>query len=273
MRFAAWMTGLLLPCALWAQGEAPAQPETPPAGAPAEAAAPSPEQIKAAQIADLVKQIDQLYEARHQSGKAEASLAKAKELLALDPKSYDAQWRIARVAFWLGDISADKKGKAKWGKIGWDAGLAGTQLKPDGIEAQFWGAASLGTYATGSGIMKAVWDGLPKQYEKWIRKAMEMNPKYAWGGPPRALGRYYFTLPGIAGGDNKKSIKLLEQSKQISPEALRTRAYLAESFLAEGDKEKAKAELDFCVGADPKNGDYADNLIYQGECKKLQAKL
>ena len=270
MRIATMVAGLFISCALWAQG-APA--ETPAATPPAEVAQPTPEQAKAAQIAALLKEIDQLHEARHQAGKAEAAIDKAKEVLALDPQNYDAQWRIARGAFWLGDTADNNKGKEKWGKIGWDAGKAGTQLKPEGIEAQFWGAAALGTYATGSGIMKAVWDGLPKQYEKWVRKAMEMNPKYAWGGPPRALGRYYFTLPGIAGGDVKKSIKLLEESKALAPEALRTRAYLGEAYISDGDKDKAKAELEFCVGADPKNGDYADNLRYQGECKKLQGKL
>lgn len=262
---------LLLPVSVLAQDAPPAE-AAPTEAAPVEAA-PDPAAQKQAQIDAMLQEVDALYAQRAQAGKAEAVIAKMQELLKLDDKSYEAQWRIARAAYWIGDGTEDKKVKEKYGKIGWDAGIAGTALKPNGIEAQFWGAASLGNYAKGVGIMKAVWDGLGKQYEKWARKAYEMNPKYAWGGPPRALGRYYFTLPGIAGRDIKKSIKYLEESRDLAPEALRTRAWLAESYLEDDQKAKAKAELDYCVAADPKNGDYADNLRMQPECKRLAGTL
>jgi len=252
-------------------------PTSVPASAPAPilepTPAPSPEQQRAAQIEQLLAEIDHLYKLRMKKGNTEASYEKAKEVLALDGQSYEAQWRIARTAYWIADGSEDKQLKEKWGKIGLEAGTAGVELKPGRVEAQFWGAASLGHYAKGVGVMKAFWDGLGKRYEKWVRKAMQMNPKYAWGGPARALGRYYFTLPGIAGGDNAKAIKYLEESKRIAPEALRTRAWLAEVYLDEGERAKAKVELEFCMSAELKQGDLADNLRMQPECERLQKKL
>ncbi len=269
---------LLLPMSAAAQ-DAPAAEAVPAEAAPAEAvpaeaaSAPDPEAEKKAQIEALIEEIDTLYGQRSQKGKAEASIARANDLLKLDPQNYEAQWRIARAAYWMGDGTTDKDQKAKWGKLGWDAGIAGTKLRANAIEAQFWGAAALGNYAVGVGVLKAVWDGLGKTYEKWVRKAYKMNKKYAWAGPPRALGRYYFTLPGIAGGDNDKAIKYLEESRDLAPSALRTRAWLAEAYLEDDLDDKAKAELDFCVAADPKKGDLADNLRMQPLCKKLQGKL
>jgi tetratricopeptide (TPR) repeat protein len=259
-----------------------AQTEAAPAGAEVKAedqaveAAPvavDPEAERKAKIQQLLDECDKSYSQRTKSGLVEESIAKAKEVLALDPQNYDAQWRLARGAYWIADGSEDAKVKEKWGKVGWDAGIAGTKLRPGAIEAQFWGAASLGMYAKGVGVMKAVWDGLGKQYEQWVRKAMDINPKYASAGPPRALGRYYFTLPGIAGGDNDKAIKYLEQSRQLAPDALRTRAWLAESYLEDGDKAKAKVEIDFCLAADVKKGDYADNVRMRKDCEKLSKKL
>lgn len=259
--------------AMPAKAGATAEPAAADTAAAEPAPAPDPEAELRAKVQTLLDEADKLYAQRAASGKAEASIEKAREVLKLDPKSYEAQWRVARGAYWLADGTNDAKVKAKWGKVGWDAGVAGLEVRPGAIEAQFWGAASLGMYAKGVGIMKAFWDGLGKQYEQWVRKAMEINPKYAWGGPPRALGRYFFTIPGIAGGDNSKAIKYLEESKRLAPDALRTRAWLGEVYLDEGQKDKAKAELDYCLNADPKKGDFPDNSRMRLECERLAKKL
>ena len=243
------------------------------APAPAPAPAPDPEAEKKAQIAALIQEIDALWGQRSAPAKAQACYAKTQELLKLDAKNYAGLWRQARAAYWMADGASNKKQQAKWGKIGWDAGEAGRALHADRVEAQFWGAASLGNYAKGVGVMKAVWDGLGKKYEAWVRKAYSIDRNYANAGPPRALGRYYFTLPGIAGGDADKSIKYLEEAKKIAPDILRTRAWLAEVYLDEDQNDKAKAELDYCLAADVNKGDREDNKRFLPICKELAKKL
>lgn len=241
--------------------------------APAEAAKPDPEQEKQQRIAALLDEADTHFRRRLVKGSAEKAIAAAQKALELDPRSYEALWRISRAAWWVTDGTEDKKTKEKYGKIGWDAAEIGVKLDPSRIEAQFWGAASLGGYAKGVGVMKAVWDGLAGQYEEWVRKAMKINSMYADGGPPRALGRYYFTLPGIAGGDNDKAIEYLLQSKKLAPYSVRTLGWLAEAYLDEGDDDRARAELDACLRADLQNGDFADNKRMQPLCERLRKKL
>jgi len=248
------------------------EPESEP-GAVEAAAEASPEQEKQQQIAALLEEADGHFRRRLVKGSCDKAIAAARKLLELDPASYEAQWRIARAAWWVADGTEKKATKEKYGKIGWDAGIAGTKIRPNGIEAQFWGAASLGMYAKGVGVLKAVWDGLAGQYEEWVRRALKIDPAYAHGGPSRALGRYYFTLPGIAGGDNDKAIEYLVQSKKLAPYNVRTLAWLAEVYIDEGEDDKARAELDACLGADLQKGDYADNVRMKKLCETLRKKV
>ena len=63
----------------------------------------------------------------------------------------------------------------------------------------------------------------------------------------------FFKLPGFAGGDKKKSLEHLLKSKEYGPEDALTRIYLAETYLALKEKDKAKEELEYVMNMESDN--------------------
>ena len=66
---------------------------------------------------------------------------------------------------------------------------------------------------------------------------------------------------------------MLDASLKIAPNKLRTHFYLAETYLEDGQKDKAKAMLETCVTLDPKKEEYADGILFLPQCKKMLEKM
>jgi tetratricopeptide (TPR) repeat protein len=65
----------------------------------------------------------------------------------------------------------------------------------------------------------------------------------------------YFKLPGFAGGDKKKSLEHLLKSKELGPNDGLTRIYLADTYLALDQVEKAREELEYVLKMEPDPND------------------
>ena len=84
-----------------------------------------------------------------------------------------------------------------------------------------------------------------------MKKALAIEPSYADGGANRALGRVFYELPEIAGGSNQRSLKHLLKFKEYSPRVALTRIYLADTYLALNDIQKAREEFEFMIAMEP----------------------
>ena len=64
---------------------------------------------------------------------------------------------------------------------------------------------------------------------------LRLDPAFQQGSADRALGRWYFKVPGLFGGSNKKSEEHLRKSLDLQPEQHRRRYYfLAETLIDDG---------------------------------------
>ncbi len=95
------------------------------------------------------------------------------------------------------------------------------------------------------GEMRGVWGSLKiiEPFRKDMEAAAQINPAIDRGGPPRALGRFYFKLPRIIGGDIQKSIDHLLQAVSHGPAYWENHFFLAESYFENHQYLKARAEL------------------------------
>jgi len=64
-------------------------------------------------------------------------------------------------------------------------------------------------------------------------------------------GRWYFKVPGLFGGDKKKSEEHLRKSLTYDPNSTASRFFLAETLIDEGRKPEARAELQKVLDAPP----------------------
>ncbi len=95
------------------------------------------------------------------------------------------------------------------------------------------------------GEMRGVWGSLKtiEPFRKNMETAAQINPAIDRGGPHRALGRFYFKLPRILGGDIQKSIDHLLQAVSYGPAYWENHFFLAESYFENSQYIKARAEL------------------------------
>ncbi len=95
------------------------------------------------------------------------------------------------------------------------------------------------------GELKGIWGSLKiiTPVRENMEAAAKIDPAIDHGGPHRALGRLYFKLPGILGGDLKKSIDHLLKAVDYGPQYWENHYFLAESYFDNRQYLLARSEL------------------------------
>lgn len=194
---------------------------------------------------DLISQADKLYSEMKDMETAQEALAKYRLALNEAENKYEAYWKISRIHYYIGSRTESKKDK----KIIFSQGIyyakKAIEQEPEKPDGYYWLGVNYGVYGEARGVMKSLF--LVDDIKKAMNKVIELNREYEDGGPDRVLGRVYFKVPGIAGGSKKKSLEHLLKSKEFGPEDPLTRVYLADTYLALKEVEKARAELDYVL--------------------------
>jgi tetratricopeptide (TPR) repeat protein len=151
--------------------------------------------------------------------------------------------QLTRTCFILGDLAPkDQRGAY------YDIGLAYAERlikeQPEGVAGHYWKALNLSGQAdVGSQIQGF---RLLPQIMAELKKAQALDETYDQAGVHRVLGRIYFEAPSwpISVGNKKKSLEHLETAVRLAPNNSTNHLYLAETLLDEGNKDRAKAELE-----------------------------
>ena len=173
--------------------------------------------------------------------------------LAGDPRSFDAAWKLARVHYWLGGHGSETERRAHL-EGGIDAGRTAVALQPNRPEGHFWIAANMGALAESFGLRQGLKYRKPIKDE--IETVLRLDPGFMDGSGDRALGRWYFKVPRLFGGDRKLSETHLRKSLTYNPDSTVSHFFLAELFDDEGRKADARAEFQKVVDA-PLSRDWA----------------
>jgi tetratricopeptide (TPR) repeat protein len=172
-----------------------------------------------------------------------ASARQAVELFAAEAaagKNFDAAWKLARVTYWIGTHGPERERRAALER-GVKAGEQAAALQPARPEGHFWLAANMGALAESFGLTQGI------KYRGRIKDALtkvrDMNPSWQQGSADRALGMWYFKVPGLFGGSRKKAEEHLKQALTYNPRSTATLYFLAEVVLAERRRDEGRALL------------------------------
>jgi hypothetical protein len=166
--------------------------------------------------------------------------------LAANARAFDAAWKLARTDYWLGGHApeAERRGFLENGIA---AGRTAVALEPNKPEGHFWIGANMGALAESFGLRAGL------KYRGSIKEELEtvirLNPLFQQGSGYRALGRWYYKVPGLFGGSNKLSEENLRAALKINPNSTASHYYLAELLVDEGRKADARAELQAVIDA------------------------
>jgi hypothetical protein len=183
---------------------------------------------------------DALYARREEPGQAGHAAALWIKRLAATPSDFEAAWKLSRARYWIGT-----NGAAAGRREALDAGMAAARqaiaLQPSRPEGHFWLAANMGALAESFGLSQGL------KYRKPIKAALEevlrLDAGYEAGSADRALGRWYYKVPGLFGGSNDKSEQHLRKSLAYDAHSTASWFFLAETLADMGRKAEAKAAL------------------------------
>jgi hypothetical protein len=209
------------------------------AGATAVAAGPAG---AAAQASDP----DALYAGREDLAKARAASAIWADRMEKNAKDFEAAWKVARAKYWLGTHAPEGERKALL-EGGIAAGQRATSLEPKRPEGYFWIAANMGALAESFGMRQGL------KYRGDIKDnlltVLKLAPAFQKGSADRALGRWYYKVPGLFGGSKQKSEEHLRKSLTYAPDSTASHYFLAETLIAAGRPADGRTELQKVIDA------------------------
>lgn len=213
---------------------------------------------------------DALYRQRETIASAQQAEGIWNDRLGKDAKDFESAWKLARARYWLGTHADETKRKA-FLEAGIAAGRTAVAINPNRPNGHFWIAANMGALAESFGLRQGL------KYRGDIKDALEtvlrLDPAYQQGSADRALGRWYFKVPGLFGGSDKKSEEHLRKSLTYNPNSSASLYFLAETLLELKKKDEARATLQklLDVAVDP---DWApEDREFKEKGKKLLAEL
>ena len=204
-----------------------------------------------------------------------ASAARAATLwetrLVTDPTDFDAAWKLARAQYWLGTNGLPAPARRAALEAGIAAGRKAVAINDARPEGHFWIAANMGALAESFGLRQGI------RYRGAIRDALEtvlrLDPGFQQGSADRALGRWYYKVPGLFGGDKRKSEAHLRKALAYNPASVITRLFLAETLIAQNRNEEARRELEAAIAAPDDPEWIPEDRVFRQQARKLLATL
>jgi tetratricopeptide (TPR) repeat protein len=190
---------------------------------------------------------DALYKDRENLTSARRAADIWAERLKANPKDFDSAYKLAQARYWLGTNGLpepERKGALEAGIAAARAAIAVNATRPEG---HFWLAANMGALAESFGLRQGI------KYRGQIKDALlatlKIDPAFLDGSADRALGRWYFKVPGLFGGSNKQSEVHLRKSLTYNPNSIISHIFLAETLEDMGRKDEARKEAQAALDA------------------------
>lgn len=167
--------------------------------------------------------------------------------LAANPKDFDSAHKLAQARYWLGTNGLPETGRKAALEQGIAAARTAMALNAGRPEGHFWLAANMGALAESFGMRQGI------KYRGPIKDALlttlKLNPAFLDGSADRALGRWYFKVPGLFGGSNRQSEMHLRKSLTYNANSVISHLFLAETLEDLGRKEDARKACQAAIDA------------------------
>ena len=182
--------------------------------------------------------------------------------------------KLSHAYYYKGHLAAeDSRERTNFFDQGVRFGKEAITLNPRALYGNYWYASNLGLLGLCRGIMTSLKSIDPMR--KSMEIVLQVNERFYFGGPHRALGRLFHQAPGwpISIGKKAKALDHLERAVEIGPNFFHNRLFLAELYIDIHKKKQAKEQLDYLIDP-PLNPDHAiEDGAYQRQARKLRTRL
>ena len=198
--------------------------------------------------ADAVAAAEPLYAGREDLNKARVAVATLRQARTADYGNYEAAWKLARAAFYVGDHTDNNSERDDMFREGTEAGKAAVTLQPNKADGHFWLGANYGGAAAHSTLA-----GLSsfRDIQSEMDAVVKIDESYENYSVYLGLGRLYLEAPTVLGGDSKQAIEYLEKGLKLNPNHTMMRAELAKAYIANNRNTDAKKQIEAVMSATP----------------------
>jgi tetratricopeptide (TPR) repeat protein len=214
---------------------------------------------------------DGLYRDRENLASAQQAADLWTARLTANPQDFSSAWKLAQARYWLGTNGLPEPQRKAALESGIAAARAAIAIDAGKPEGHFWLAANMGALAESFGLRQGI------KYRGPIREALEatlkLSPAFLQGSADRALGRWYFKVPGLFGGSNKKSEEHLRKSLTYNPNSVISHLFLGDTLADLGRKDEARREYQAAIDA-PFDPDWTpEDRRFKEQAKRLLQNL
>jgi len=214
---------------------------------------------------------DALYQDREHLASAQMATEIWTARLEANPKDFLSAYRLAQARYWLGTNGLPEPQRKAALEAGIEAARAALAIDAGKPEGHFWLAANMGALAESFGLRQGI------KYRGQIRAALEqalkLDPAFLQGSADRALGRWYFKVPGLFGGSNRKSAEHIRKSLTYGPNSVISHLFLADTLADMGRNDEARKEYQAAIDA-PFDPDWTpEDRRFKEQAKRLLQNL
>jgi tetratricopeptide (TPR) repeat protein len=189
---------------------------------------------------------DALYRERADLAKASRAAEIWSARLAANPGDFASAWKASGAFYWSGTQGPAAARRAALER-GTEAGRRAALIDPSRPEGHFWMAANMGALAESYGLRQGIKYRGP--IKDALEKVLQIDPAFQKGSADRALGRWYFKVPGLFGGSKKQSEEHLRKSLTYDPNSTASHYFLAETLFDMNRDAEAREELQKVIAA------------------------
>ena len=220
--------------------------------------------------ADRLAEAETLYEGREDLNKARVCVAALRQARTADYGNYEAAWKLARAAFYVGEHTQNNSERTDMYREGIEAGKAAIALQPDKADGHFWLGANYGGDAAHSTLANlSSFHDIKREMET----VLKIDESYQGYSAYLGLGRLYLQAPKVMGGDTSKAIEYLEKGVKLSPNNTMMRFHLAEAYVEANRDGEAKKQIETIMSATPDPKYTAEHKDAMAKAEKLLRKI
>jgi hypothetical protein len=186
--------------------------------------------------------------------------------LAASPNDFEVACKLARARLWIGE-SLPRSERAPHFKSGMAAARAAIALDRERPDGHFWLGVNMGSFASSSSIFTGL--RLLSPIREALERSVARDPAFSKGGGLCALGKYYYAVPPLFGGDKKLSEALLRRCIAYDPASIVGHYYLGQTLAARGKTDEARVALRTAIDA-PFDPEYVpEGKVWKRRARRL----
>jgi tetratricopeptide (TPR) repeat protein len=185
---------------------------------------------------------------------------------------YDPQWLAAQALAFLAENGSQLAFREDAAKRGITLARHARELKPDHVEGHYWYALNVGLLAD---VDRAYGLDAVCEMETALKRAIELDERYDFGGPLCVLGLLHLRAPAppVSIGSPRKGLRLLQRAVELFPDYPENYLYLAEALRDTGNHDEARKALDKVLQAPPWPDQQFEGAKWKEDAQKLLLEL